>query len=437
MQVAGKYEVIRSLGRGSFAETLLAKDLRLGRQVAIKVLHPRTAQDWKSFELFEREAMVLRDLRHPAIPTVHDTFRAEWQGAEAQFLVMEYVEGVSLAQLITERRHLDPSDVLHLFVEMLGVLDYLHTRVPPVLHRDIKPANILVRPDGSPALVDFGAVRSIYRPSEETGSTIVGTYGYMPYEQTMGQASPASDLYALAATFLHLLTRRAPPDFMREGRIEVPEALGNNEVLRTVLAKSLMAAPSERYQSARDARRALFGSAPAVGESAAPDKIQLPALRSLPPIVLATVLPRPFDEETRTAYRRIAFRAWDLMSPTEKPFTPPSVIDLLVVGLVSLVTAGIFPAIFWSAAWNRKRKTRHFLRNGMLTTARVLEKTLEDLAFGAKLARVRYEFEADGQRHRDSDSTLPSIAERWDIGAPIQVLYLPDEDYDSIIISAS
>ena len=220
--VADRYEIIRPLGRGTFAHTLLARDLKLGRQVTLKVLKPRN-NEVKAYDLFEREATVLRELKHPGVPRIHTTLRAPWDGADAAFLVMDYVEGASLAELISDRRHLEVDQVNRLFLELLDVLEYLHSRVPPVLHRDIKPANIIVRPDGSPVLVDFGAVRNVFRAPDDDGSTVVGTYGYMPYEQYMGQASPASDLYALGATFLHLLTGRPPPEFMSTaGRLEVP-----------------------------------------------------------------------------------------------------------------------------------------------------------------------------------------------------------------------
>lgn len=87
--VADRYEVIRPLDQGAFGRTLLAWDLRLDRLVTLKVLHPRAASGWKAYELFEREAAVLKGLRHPAVPAVHAAFRAEWDGAEAAFLVME------------------------------------------------------------------------------------------------------------------------------------------------------------------------------------------------------------------------------------------------------------------------------------------------------------------------------------------------------------
>jgi hypothetical protein len=441
MLIADRYEVIRPLGRGSFAQTLLARDTTHDRLVAMKVLHPRSAPDWKAFELFDREAMVLRGLRHQGVPAVHDVLRAPWDGSEAAILVMEYVEGIALAQIIEERRHLDAGEVLQLFLEMLGVLDYLHTRVPPILHRDIKPANVIVRPDGSPALVDFGAVRNTFRGPAESGSTIVGTYGYMPYEQMMGQAAPSSDLYALAATFLQLITGRAPPEFMSaSGRLEVPRDLPCGEPLRGVLARMLAAAPSERYPSARAARNALLGGVGAAALTALPA-----ASRSAPTIPataarlapLVAPAPRTFDAPMKELLRAVVYSPGRILASTEKRGASPSVADVFLLGLFSVLTAGVLPAVVWSMYRSRKKIIKRFLLTGQLTVGRVLDMADEKAPFDIKLTRVRYEFEADGQTHRDSDLVLPIIAMRWDRGTPIQVMYQAGGDYDSVIISTS
>jgi len=439
--IAGRYEVIRPLGQGSFAETLLARDLSGGQLVAIKVLHPRAAQEWKAYELFEREAAVLRALRHPAVPAIHDVFSAPWDGAaKAAFLVMEYIDGESLAARITARRHLDMAEVLHLFVEMLGVLDYLHTRVPPVLHRDIKPANIIVRPDGSPALVDFGAVRNVFRDADESGSTVVGTYGYAPYEQFMGQASPASDLFALGTTFLHLITGRAPPEFMSDaGRLEVPATLPCGDLLRSVLARLLAPAPADRFQSARATRAALLAAPSAVPAPAATRQSSRGSVEPLSPSRAVTLgpTPRPFTGETKERLRRVAHSTWELMASTEKPGTRWGVADFLLTAFFSTITAGILPATFWSLSRARRKRLKPFFIHGLPATARVVDMTLEPVGFDVSMTRVRYEFEADGLPHRDSDQVLPSIAGRWDAGTLIQVLYLPEQEYDSVIISTS
>ena len=445
-RIAGRYEVVRVLGRGSFAQTLLARDLTHDRLVAIKALHPRALNEWKTYELFEREAATLRELRHHGVPIVHEAFRESWDGGETSFLVMEYVEGSSIAQLIAERKHLGTADVLHLFDEMLGVLDYLHTRVPPVLHRDIKPSNVIVRPDGSPVLVDFGAVRNVFRSPDESGSTVAGTYGYMPYEQLMGQASPASDLYALAATFLHLMTGRAPPEFMTDaGRLEVPASLPGGESFQRVLAKMLTPAPTDRFRSARDVRAALLSASQVAGPPStalaiatpASSLAPLPSLSSLPAPVDLGPTPRPLTGDAAVLLKRLSFNTWELMSPQEKPGTKWGITDVLLAAGFSVITAGILPAIFYSLARSRRNRLRKFITHGVPGTARVLDMSLEDIAFDVKLTRVRYEFEVNGRLVRDSDQVLTSIANRWDRGSVIQILYDPDDDYDSVIISTS
>jgi len=443
--ISDRYEVIRGLGQGAFGRTLLARDLRLDRPVALKVLHGGKGVDWKAYELFEREATVLRELRHHAIPAIHASFRAPWDGAEAAFLVMEYVEGTSLATLIAERRHLSRDEVVHIFLELLGVLDYLHSRVPPVIHRDLKPANIILRPDGSPALVDFGAVRNVFRAADEDGSTVVGTYGYMPYEQYMGQAGPSSDLYAMAATMLHVVTGRPPPAFMTDaGRLAVPEALPCGESLRRVLARMLEAAPSARYASAREARTAMMqaaagsdrvaepaGAGTAVvaggGGAVAERLVDVPV--SLPPE------PRALAGATLTLFRRVCPSTWELLNGTIKPPVPMNAVDLLTVTFFSVVTLGILPVVFWGAAINLRGRAAPFFREGVQGVARITGLAQEDFAFGEKLVRVRYEFEADGRTHRVSATIRPAYAEHWTPGELIQILYLPLRNYDSIIIS--
>jgi serine/threonine protein kinase len=367
---------------------------------------------------------------------VYEAFRAHWEGADAAFLVLEYVEGMSLAEIIASRRPLDTADVMHLTLGLLAVLDYLHTRVPPILHRDIKPANVIVRPDGSPALVDFGAVRNVFRDVDESGSTVVGTYGYMPYEQFMGQASPASDLYALGATLLHLVTGRAPPEFMGDaGRLEVPQALPCGEPLRGVLARLLAPAPVDRFQSARDVRAALLGGVTTPAASGLAPSLPTPTAAT-PTVALAPV-PRPLTGETAALLKRVATSPWQLMAPEEKPGSGWSAADVFLVGLFSLLTAGVMPAVFFSIYRSRKRRLERFIKHGLPATAHVLDMGPEEIAFDKHLTRVRYEFMADGRRHRDADQVMPYIAERWDRGSPIQILYLPDRDYDSVIISTS
>jgi hypothetical protein len=437
--VGGRYEIVRTLGQGAFGRTFLARDRESDRIVAIKLHDTRGRDDWKAYELFKREAEVLRAVRHHGIPEVYETFQDVWYGAPATFLVMEYIEGTSLAQMIDDKRSLDSGAVVHLFLELLGVLDYLHGRVPPILHRDIKPSNIIVRPNGFPALVDFGSVRRVYMAPEESGSTVAGTYGYMPYEQYMGQATPASDLYATAATFLHLLTGRPPRDFMTDqGRIEVPEALPCEPRLRAVVARLLHPSPAERYSSARDVRHALVSGTPQGASAVAVSK---PAPRGVRryqeasgQVFALPASPRELKGETKRLMKAASPGALRLMWSSEKA-DEWTFMTVVSAGFFSLITAGIMPMVFFTMASQRRRRMKRFFRNGIPAMAEVLKIELQETAFDEKLARVGYEFEADGHMHRDSDTVLPVIADRWQPGDQIPILYMPQRDYDSVIVA--
>jgi serine/threonine protein kinase len=418
---------VRELGHGAFGRTFLGRQREGDRAVAIKVLDRRGAADWKAYELFEREAAVLRTLRHHGIPEVHELFRDVWDGAPAAFLVMEYVDGVSLGEMIEQHRQLEPAEVVHVFLELLGILDYLHGRVPPVLHRDIKPSNIIVRPDGTPALVDFGSVRRVFLGAEEAGSTVVGTYGYMPYEQYMGQASPASDLYALGATFLHLLTGRPPRDFMTaEGRIEVPDPLPGDPRLTLVLAKMLRPSPPERFASSREVRQSLLAPAGALQHvrtpTPAPDRV-------MTDVALLGGTPRAIEGPLADLLDRVAPSAWELMDTSAMRKEEVGIRDVLTLVALSVVTLGILPLMYFGMARLRRHRLRRFFRDGIPAVAEVLNITVTQ-----ELARVSYEFEADGSPRRATDHALPVIAERWRPGDHVPILYIPDRDYDSVIV---
>jgi hypothetical protein len=429
--VAGQYELLRELGTGSFGRTFLAHDRAADRDVAIKLLDPRAIVDWKSFDRFEREAAALHSLRHQGIPEVYGLIRDEGQGTEAAYLVMEYVEGASLETLIEEGRQLDPTDVFSIFVEVLAILEYLHARVPPILHRDIKPANIMLRPNGMPALVDFGSVRRVYMSPDESGSTIAGTYGYMPYEQYMGQASPASDLYALGATFLHLLAGRPPRDFMtQEGRIEVPEALPGDHRMGPIIARMLRPSPADRFQSAREVRQSLLSPTTVALTTA-----HMRTATSIVPAALLAPTPRVITGDTARLLDKVAPSALQLTDGSAKSAGRPGLFGWASLAFLSVLSAGVLPMVFISMARARRRRLRRFLRDGQPATAEILNIEIEKIAFDRTLARVTYQFPADGLLRRDTDHVLPVIAGRWMPGDSVPVLYLPEHDYDSVIIS--
>ena len=214
--------------------------------MAIKRFAVRGAASWKDVELAEREASVLESLSHPLLPAHIEHF--EENGA--LYLVMQKIDGTSLARAVERGGSLSRDDVLRFLRDAGSVLEYLHGRSPPVFHRDVNPKNVIRRPDGSYVLVDFGAVRHRLKP--DGGSTVVGTFGYMAPEQFQGRALPQSDVYSVGATALRLLTGLEPDKLPHRGlAIDVGAALprGFDPALRSVLERMLDPDPDRRGTS--------------------------------------------------------------------------------------------------------------------------------------------------------------------------------------------
>ena len=205
--LGGKYRLLECLGRGGFGTTYLAEGPD-GARVAVKELPYHLAASPKARELLFREIRILRELNHPAIPMYLADFSTGKGRHRVHCLVQEYVEGHTLAEEMENHRY-SPEEVLDVLKKLLPILTYLHSLSPPVIHRDIKPANIIRRTDGSLALVDFGSVRDVLATTLG-GSTVIGTFGYMAPEQFRGEATPQTDLHALGAVAVALLTRQEP-----------------------------------------------------------------------------------------------------------------------------------------------------------------------------------------------------------------------------------
>ncbi len=215
-----RYQIEQVLGQGSMGITYKAIDLATQTLVAVKQLHLVRMQQWKTLEMFEREAKILQQLDHPRVPTYIDYFSLNTDEGMQFLLVQEYVEGKTLKQLIEQGWRGTETEILDIFLDLVDILVTLHSFCPPVIHRDVNPKNIIISRNSSvyPTvndvyLVDFGAVQDRIRTTVIGGTTIVGTFGYVPFEQFSGQAVPASDYYALGATLLYMLTHRHPSEF--------------------------------------------------------------------------------------------------------------------------------------------------------------------------------------------------------------------------------
>ncbi len=207
-----RYRVDRLLGQGGMGAVYRAWDVRLGQWVALKENALTTVE---ARAQFEREAKILARLHHSNLPKVIDHFIT----AEGlQYLVMSFIDGVNLAELLASRGRQSPADVMTWLGQVCDALIYLHNQNPPIIHRDIKPQNIKIAPDGHVFLVDFGLskVGSAY---QSTASGALGvTPGFSPWEQYgQGHTDQRSDVYALAATLYAMLTGETPPDSVQRG----------------------------------------------------------------------------------------------------------------------------------------------------------------------------------------------------------------------------
>ncbi|MBF2029805.1 MAG: serine/threonine protein kinase [Oscillatoriales cyanobacterium C42_A2020_001] len=211
----GRYKIQQCLGKKAGRQTFLAQDLQTQEQVVVKRLTFNKDISWDDIRLFEREAEILQALSHSAIPAYLDSFEFDEGASKGFVLVQTYIDASSLEDDLQAGRTFREATVKTLCRELLQILDYLHDRQPPVIHRDLKPSNILLAGD-EVYLVDFGSVQTLATREGRT-VTVVGTYGYMPPEQFGGIACPASDLYALGATAIALLTGTHPADLPQEG----------------------------------------------------------------------------------------------------------------------------------------------------------------------------------------------------------------------------
>lgn len=291
--LGGRYRIEREIGQGGFGRTYLAFDLnRFNEACVLKEFAPQVQGTYalgKAEELFEREAGVLYKLQHPQIPRFRELFRFSQEGKGYLFLVQDYVEGQTYHALLDTRRRQGlrfiEVEVTQMLLQILPVLEYIHSH--GVIHRDISPDNMILRnSDGLPVLIDFGGVKQVaatvesqfLQPGGSGGTapmpTRLGKMGYAPPEQIQrGIVAPHSDLYALAATVLVLLTGKEPDSLIDHQTLNWKwrQEVSISPTLGAVLDKMLANWPKERYQSALEVLQALtYSPVPPVYHSPQP-----------------------------------------------------------------------------------------------------------------------------------------------------------------------
>ena len=274
-RLGDRYELGEVLGYGGMAEVHRGRDIRLGRDVAVKTLRVDLAREQSFQARFRREAQSAASLNHPAIVAVYDTGESMLDGVPVPYIVMEYVDGRTLRDLLKTERFLMPTRALEIEAEILKALDYSHRN--GIIHRDIKPANVMLTRSGDVKVMDFGIARSVAQASAAVTQTaaVIGTAQYLSPEQARGeQVDARSDVYSAGCLLYELLT--GTPPFTGDSAVAVayqhvredpiPPSRLNPDIspaVDAIVLKSMAKNPANRYQSAAEMRedieRALHG----------------------------------------------------------------------------------------------------------------------------------------------------------------------------------
>ncbi|MEU9340525.1 Stk1 family PASTA domain-containing Ser/Thr kinase [Streptomyces sp. NPDC048278] len=302
-RLGGRYELGHVLGRGGMAEVYLAHDTRLGRTVAVKTLRADLARDPSFQARFRREAQSAASLNHPAIVAVYDTGEDYIDGVSIPYIVMEYVDGSTLRELLHSGRKLLPERAMEMTIGILQGLEYAHRS--GIVHRDIKPANVMLTRNGQVKVMDFGIARAMGDSGMTMTQTaaVIGTAQYLSPEQAKGeQVDARSDLYSTGCLLYELLTVRPP--FVGDSPVAVayqhvreepqPPSVFDPEItpeMDAIVLKALVKDPNYRYQSADEMRAdieacldgqpvAATAAMGSVGYGGYPDDMPTTAMRS-------------------------------------------------------------------------------------------------------------------------------------------------------------
>jgi len=252
-----RYQLVEPLKMAGVRQTWRSIDLTYQTACIIKLLGFHPTLQWQDYEQFEREIRILKTLKNNCIPRYLTHFSLELEGMHWSVLVQEEIAGTSLQSLLDQHHRFTEDEVRQIAIDLLQILIDLQGQYPPVLHRDIHPGHVMLTPDRTVYLIGFEAAQ--IGAGAIGDFTVTGTYGYVPLEQFGGQAVPASDLYAVGATILHLLTGVCPADLpQHQFKLQFRSFVLIDDRFAVWLEKMLEPDIKQRFQTAKQALTVLL-----------------------------------------------------------------------------------------------------------------------------------------------------------------------------------
>lgn len=444
-----QYRLLEILGQGGMGTTYKGQRINDGKILAVKEILLHRIDSMKTVDLFQREASVLRQLDHEGVPEYFDDFSHGQGKSYGFYLIQEYIDGQTLEEEFEKKRSSE-KEVLTIVAELLDIVSYLQNLSPPVVHRDIKPKNIMRdKVTNKLVLIDFGAVRDVVRERVSGGSTVAGTFGYMAPEQFMGIAERNTDIYAVAATAIALLTRREPHELLDvEHKIQWNTQVDVSPEMRGLLEAMLLSDPKKRPADAgklaNQIRDYIDGKSDSIITH--PHVQQIPRIQrseravatfSPPPPDAPRELPKKFMSKYAGAGQKFFLLFGSLFGGIGGSLgflfliigiTSAELIFALIGGIFTLLFGGIGGGFVYFGL-KKVLMQRKIFQTGDTALGQVTESGRDTSVSvnGKNPYRIHYEFEVNNRLYSGEFSTFEAQLRRLQPDHQVYVLYVPDD----------
>lgn len=423
--IAERYMLVSSLGEGGMADVYLAIDTILNREVAIKILRGELSKDPVTLLRFQREANAVSKLNHPNVVDVYDVGEYE----DRHYIVMEYVRGRTLKQLISQRGALHKEEAVNIMIQLTSAVEHAHEN--NIIHRDIKPQNVLVKDDGTVKITDFGIALAHDTVQLTQTDAVLGSAHYLAPETTRGEVPTNQvDIYALGIVFYELLTGSVPfhgenpvQIAMKHLREEIPSVLDFNPTLpqsiENIILKATVKNRSQRYQSAKEMLRDLH-------------RCLLPEYANAPRLIFEEENPEPTMVMDQERVHKNKARK-DIVMDIEEEEKGKKLNKLIIGGIVAVCLLIVSAFLFLSLNHEKQIPVPSI---SSVQTQQEAVQTLTDAGFKKENIKIKKELSED-VKEGYVISVSPGIGEKAGVSSTITLTisrgtYFILEDYENM-----